>query len=224
MDNSPIYPANKPFAPRFNLYFFGGIDLLVAIFFGIIAYTSLDTAPEVSDARLEKEAVRGPKDAKVRIVEYGAYGCVICRRTHQSGIVEDVLELYGDQVSFTFRNYPIRVKHDPLAAEAAQCALDQGDSAFWTFHNALYALSNADFRSYTEIAPYVTLAEENGLDADALENCLDNATHKRTVEHWDEYGDSINLPGVPTFFVNGRRLNNPSELETAISEALAEAN
>lgn len=220
MDNTPIYPSKKPFAPRFNLYFFGAIALIAAVFIGGVVYASLDSSPEVSETRLKQEAVRGAKEARVQIVEYGAYGCITCRRTHQSGIVEDVLELYGDEVSFTFRNYPIRVKHDPLAAEAAQCVLDQGDDAFWTFHNALYELSDADFRAYTEIRPYVTLAGENGLDADALQACLENETHRRTVEHWDDYGDSINLPGVPTFFVNGRRLNNASELQAAVEEAM----
>jgi protein-disulfide isomerase len=198
----------------------GAIGLLVLL--AVSGITVQNRPPEVSDERLALEAHLGNANAAVEVIEYGAYGCHTCRATHQQGIVETLLASYGDQLRFTFRNWPvISPQNDPLAAEAAQCALDQSPQAFWQYHDALYDLSNRDYGQYQDRADFTNLAESIGLDAQALGDCLGQDTHQRTVDHWKEEADGLNLPGTPTFFVNGRRVNDPTQLEAIIQEALA---
>jgi hypothetical protein len=52
--------------------------------------------------------------------------------------LEEMIENdYAEQVNFVFVNFPVISINDPISAEAAQCALDEGQDAFWTFHNSI---------------------------------------------------------------------------------------
>lgn len=201
-------------------FMIGGIGAILLAVAGVAVFLSLTDTPEVAEARLNQEAIRGTKDAPVQIIEYASYGCQACRAVHHNGILDNIIERYGDRVELVFRNAPIIGPNDRIAAEAAQCALDQGDAAFWTFHNALYDLSDSAFEEYSDKKDYVELAGEIGLDSSSLQACLDHKTHRRTVDHWYEASRRANVNGTPTFFVNGRRLNSPTDLQSAVETAL----
>ena len=90
-------------------------------------------------ARLELDPILGDPDAPVTLIEYGAYGCHACKYWHEEGIVEALLEEFEGQVNFVYRDIPIIVPpYSQMAAEIAQCALDQGNEQFWTMHDAIY--------------------------------------------------------------------------------------
>lgn len=216
MSTSELKPSPMPYK------WYAGGAIVVIVLLVVIAITVRNDAPEVAEARLSLEASLGSPEAQVQIVEYGAYGCHTCRAIHQSQIVENLLADYGDDVQFTFRNWPvISPQNDPLAAQAAQCALDQSQEAFWQYHNALYDLSNGEYREHQAIGDFVALADKIGLDDQAIQTCLEDHTHDRTVDHWKSVGDDLNLPGTPTFFVNGQRVNSPAQLADFVQEALA---
>jgi len=202
------------------LWYLGALALIIGVG-SYVAFTLLNQDPPVAEDRLVQEAFLGQAEAPVEIIEYGAYGCHSCRQVHQSGVLRQALEQYEGEVRFVFRNYPvISPNNDPLAAEAAQCALDQGDEAFWAYHEALFDLSDAAYAQHDTNAEFVKMAEVAGIDAKALEVCLEEHTHDATVSHWRNLADDLNLLGTPTFFVNGRRLNDPSQLDEFISQAL----
>ena len=71
------------------------------------------------------------------IIEYGDFGCPTCRGWEQAGVLKQIVATYGDQVHFVWRDYPIITAQSPQAAEAGQCAFDQGK--FWQYHDLLYA-------------------------------------------------------------------------------------
>ena len=90
-------------------------------------------------SRLELDPILGNPDAPVTLIEYGAYGCHACKFWHEEGIVETLLEEFGGQVNFVYRDLPIIVPpYSQRAAEVAQCALDQGNEQFWTMHDAIF--------------------------------------------------------------------------------------
>ena len=97
-----------------------------------------------------------------------------------------------------FRHFPLaRHAEAPKAAEAAECARDQG--RFWEMHDALFAdaekLGEADLKRH---------ARAIGLDGAAFDGCLDGGRHRarwqRDLADAQSYGGS----GTPMFFVNGR--------------------
>lgn len=142
----------------------------------------------------------GPADAPVQIVEYGDFGCPACRDWHSRGIKEQLLATYGDQISFEFRHFPVITAQSPQAAEAAQCAAEQG--RFWEYHDYLYetaapgALNNADLKAY---------AAAVGLEAERFATCLDDGRFAGQVQRDWRAAQRAGARGTPTFFVNGRQ-------------------
>lgn len=215
--NPPSRRATSQGQPRWVL---GGLVILVAgvVLFAILSNAG-EAAPEAVAERLTLDPVLGDPNAPVTIVEYGAYGCSACRAWHRSGIIEQILAEYPGQVKLIYRDFPvIAPSYSRMAARTAQCALDQGNDAFWAYHNALFTL--ADARSSQ--ADLIRLGEQVGLDVAALQACVDSNTHVATVQYDEDRGNKLGLQGTPAFFVNGQLLYfaSPSGLREAIEQAL----
>ena len=121
--------------PRLGWVTLGGIGVVVIII-GTLLLWPRSEARSVDAARLVDDPALGPTTAKVTIIEYGDFGCPTCRAWHRAGILDQVLAQYGDQVRFLWRDFPVITPQSPKAAEAGQCAYDQGK--FWDYHDLLY--------------------------------------------------------------------------------------
>lgn len=86
------------------------------------------------------------------------------------------------------------------AAEAAQCANDQGK--FWEYHDKIFAnqrsLEEADLKRY---------AAEINLDVNAFNDCLSSGKFKSQIMQDQREGQQAGVTGTPAFFVNGRFLS-----------------
>ena len=196
----------------------GLLAVILALFAGFFSWGILANPPEVSDARMEREAILGPPSASVQIIEYSAYGCFFCKALHDSGEIEHLIETYDD-VQYIFRNVPLITENDRLGAEVAQCALDQGDEAFWAIHSAIFALTTEEFVDASE-SDLIELGGEVGANTAALEICMRENRHEVTVDHWENEGRRAQITSTPTLFVNGQRVDRAS-LEAAVQAALA---
>jgi protein-disulfide isomerase len=169
----------------------------------------------VSPERLNDDPFLGAADAPVTIVEYGDFGCPSCRAWHNAGILDMVLATYGDQVRFVWRDFPIITAFSPEAAQAAQCAYDQGH--FWEYHDFLFERANSlrvgDLKNY---------AGELGMDRATFDQCLDSGQHQATVEKDLEDAFERRLPGTPSFLVNDQPLAGPPNFQTL--QQIIEAN
>ena len=156
-------------------------------------------AGEARLVRVETEGrpSRGSADAAVVIVEFTDYACPFCRR-HADSTLTPLLRQYGDRIRYVVRNYPIPSLHPdaPAAAEAAECAADQG--RFWPYHDRLFQLPGHDRASL------VSLAREVGLDGRRFARCLDSGEKAAVVARDMRDGAAAGVTGTPTFFVNGR--------------------
>ncbi|MGB7094974.1 MAG: thioredoxin domain-containing protein [Anaerolineales bacterium] len=169
----------------------------------------------VSPDRLNDDPFLGADDAQVTIIEYGDFGCPSCRAWHNAGILDQILATYGDQVRFVWRDFPVITAFSPEAAQAAQCAYDQGH--FWEYHDLLFeraaSLRVGDLKSY---------ANELGLDRASFDRCLDSEQHRATVEKDLEEAFERRLPGTPSFLINEQPLAGPPNFQTL--QSLIEAN
>jgi protein-disulfide isomerase len=199
------------------------IVLLSLILLSAFAYFILNPSDTsiITQERLELDPYLGNPNAPVTITEYAAYGCDSCRRWHQAGIVEQILSEFPNQVKFIYRDIPIILPSwSQEMAEVAQCALDQGQDAFWVMHDALY-IETILGRTTQEQA--VQLGINLGLDADALQICVENDTHAQTVRYDMQRPEALGIRGVPTWFVNGQLIYNasPSQLREMINIELS---
>ena len=109
----------------------------------------------------ERDHTRGPQSAEVSLVEYGDFECPYCRAAEP--IVAGLIEALGDQLSVTFRHFPLSQVHPHArhAAEVAEAAAAQGK--FWEMHDTLFARQDA--LDDTDLLKY---AAELSLDSDRV--------------------------------------------------------
>ncbi|MBX3047482.1 MAG: DsbA family protein [Anaerolineales bacterium] len=143
------------------------------------------------------DPVFGPADAPVTIVEFADFQCPYCVR-HFEQTHPLIVEQYGDQVRFVFKNYPLRSIHPDAdaAAQAAECAQEQGK--FWEYHDLLFGGTLGLGRE-----AYAGYADQLGLDADALLTCLDEGRYAESVQRDYELAQQLGVSSTPTFFING---------------------
>ena len=149
---------------------------------------------------------RGPEHAPVTIVEFSEFQCPFCRRV--SPTVREVEERYKGRVRLVFRHFPLsRHKDAPKAAEASECARDEG--RFWEMHDRLFA--NAEKLSVSDLKQH---ARAIGLDGAAFDACLDSGRRadrwRRDLADAQSYGAS----GTPMFFINGRLVTGAQPFDT----------
>jgi protein-disulfide isomerase len=67
---------------------------------------------------------------------------------------------------------------------------------------------------------FASLAEELGMDGTALSACLSSDQYQQHIESAFQSAIQANVPGTPTFIVNGRQVD-ATQLTAAIDAALA---
>lgn len=185
-----------------------GYSALALIVFAAVYWNlSRPKAQPLDEARLASNPTVGSVSAKVVITEYGDFGCSACRGWHNAGIMEQILAEYGNQVQFVWKDFPVITAQSPKAAEAGQCAFDQGK--FWEYHDYIYenvyALGVDELKSY---------AAQLGLDTEKFNQCLDSGQNRAKVEQsLNEAQREYAFPGTPSFLVNGRKLIGPPTFE-----------
>jgi protein-disulfide isomerase len=178
---------------------------LIVVAVAIFALTRPHAEP-LSAARLAADPAYGVETARVTIIEYSDYGCPSCQDWHNAGILQRLRDTYGDQVRFVWKDFPVITAASPKAAEAGQCAFDQGK--FWEYHDLLYekspAISVRDLKAY---------ASQLGLDTAKFDNCLDSGQNAAKVEQSTNEGYRYGFNGAPAFVVNGQKLVGPPSFE-----------
>ncbi|HSN14471.1 MAG TPA: thioredoxin domain-containing protein [Anaeromyxobacteraceae bacterium] len=148
---------------------------------------------------------KGPEAAPVTIVEFSDYECPFCVRAEPT--VRQVLADYPNKIRLVYRDYPLPMHSKaPKAAEAAQCAGDQGK--YWEMHDRLFAangkLDVPDMKGY---------AKEVGLDEKKFDACLDSGEKAKVVDMHRKAGEEAGVNGTPAFFINGRLISGAQPLD-----------
>ena len=140
---------------------------------------------------------RGNSASGVTVVEFGDLQCSACRVAQES--VRETRALYGDQVEFVFRHFPLPAIHAFAwkAAEASECAAEQGK--FWEAVD--YFFDHQNDLSPPALKRY---AGAIGLDASRFEKCLDSGTMSARVARDLEDARALGLKLAPTFVIQGQ--------------------
>jgi protein-disulfide isomerase len=140
----------------------------------------------------------GPANAPVKIEEYGDFGCPTCRAWYMSDALSRLRSEYGDKIQFIWHDYPIITAESPRAAEAGQCAYDQGK--FWEYHDYLYAHPEDLYGDGLK-----TAAAKLQLDTQVFGQCLDFHKYTAQINQDLQDGKQLKLIGTPTFIINNKR-------------------
>jgi protein-disulfide isomerase len=147
----------------------------------------------------------GPESSPVTIVEFSDFQCPFCSRAATA--TSQLKKTYGDKVRFVFRQFPLSFHQNAnLAAQASLAANAQGK--FWEFHDKLFA-----DQSKLERPALEATAKSIGLDMTAFKKALDDKTYEAAVAADMKLGEEVAVDGTPTMFLNGKRVQDPTNFE-----------
>lgn len=157
---------------------------------------------------------KGPKDAKVTIVEFSDFQCPYCSKGR--AVMEQVVQKYGNKVRLVFRDYPLPShKKAQKAAEAGQCAHVQGK--FWPMHDWMF-----DHQGNLDVDSLKQAARTLGLDSGTFDKCLDSGAMAGVVTASLQAGEEAGVKGTPAFFVNGLFISGAQPLDVFVEKIDAE--
>jgi len=166
---------------------------------------------------------KGSPDAPLKIVEYADFACSHCADFAQSLDALAPVYIETGKMQVVFRNFAFLTPESEPAAQAVECALDQGADKFWAYHDLLFsmqgrggaALSNTSLKAY---------AGQLKLDTTAFDKCLDSGAKAAVVEADHQDGVSKGVTGTPTWFINGEVMPGAlpeNELRQVFDQALS---
>ena len=127
------------------------------------------------------------------------------------------------KVRYVFKYYPFLGDESYYAAEAAECASDQGK--FWEYHDLLFSRWQGEGVGTFLPDPLKAYAAELSLDTQAFAACLDSRRHEATALADKRDGAQAGVKYTPTLFLNGQVISpmrDYEDLKTKIEEALNE--
>ena len=156
----------------------------------------------------DEDAVLGPEDAKLTIIEYSDFQCPYCAQTY--AVLDELIKNYPDDVRLVFRHLPLSSIHPNanLASQATEAAGLQGK--FWEMYAILFeeqaswsSLSTEDFTTWLA-------AQADTLEMDATQFTTDLTSEAVVTKVSDSYtkATSVGLSSTPTLFVNGNYMGN----------------
>lgn len=156
----------------------------------------------------------GNASASAYLVEFSDFQCPACRAF--APVVNELVTKYSDKLFFVYRHFPLS-KHEfaKPAAMAAEAAGVQGK--FWEMAKLLF--ENQDRFSEEQ---WGSLADELKLNRKEFDQAMNSETLKAKIDHDQTDGIRLGLPGTPSFFLNGVRLEIaiPLDLTKAVEKAV----
>ena len=185
------------------------ILLLMAYYF--YATNNTPAAPKGELIISETDHVRGALDGTVTLVEFGDFQCPAC--ASYEPIVQQVLKDNPKNLKFVFKHFPLYQIHRNaiLSAKASEAAGLQG--TFWEMHDLLYLNQKEWAENLKSREVILSYASKLNLDVKKFSQDLDNKSIEDKI--MAEYKEGVNLgvQGTPTFFLNGKKINNPRSIE-----------
>jgi protein-disulfide isomerase len=195
-----------------------------AIFIIIVALVVWGLIAAQSKANREQQAIvlptqiatstdhiKGNATAPITLVEYGDFQCPACAMYHP--VVAKILAEYGpNSVRFVFRHFPLSGHANAFpAAQAAEAASNQGK--FWEMYDALYGRYDEWVKATDPKAVFAVFAKDIGLDLVQFSADYDSDAVKEKVTNDYKGGSAGGINSTPSFFINGKKINNPDTYE-----------
>jgi protein-disulfide isomerase len=141
----------------------------------------------------------GNKNGKVILIEYADFQCPACGTYYQ--VVKKILQNYGNQVEFVYRNFPLTMHQNAKpAAYAAYSAFKQGK--FAEMEDLLYSNQSAWSSSDNPAAIFKQYAERIGLNINQYDKDFSSDDTKKFIAGQGKAAEALGIDSTPSFFVN----------------------
>jgi protein-disulfide isomerase len=125
------------------------------------------------------------------------------------------------KVRFVFRHLAFLGQESIWAAEASECANEQGH--FWDYYDKLFAEQTGENVGTFVRDNLKRFAADLGLDTQQFNQCLDSDKYLSKVQQEGAEAQRLGIRSTPSILVNGQLINNGSDyqvLQAAIQAAL----
>lgn len=163
-----------------------------------------------------KDVIIGDPKALITIMQFIDYESEKTAQAHE--ITKKIMDAYNGEVNLNLRHFPLMRIHQKAlkAAEAAVGAAQEGK--FFEMHEMM--IHN---RKHLGIISLKSYAKEIGITNKSFLNNLINGKYGLFVRDDLKYGIELGVKEVPTFFINGKKLEEDVTVEllsNKINEAL----
>lgn len=196
------------------------VIVLLLAYYVVATPSSSDTSAPQDITITKTDHVRGAQDGILTLVVFGDFQCPACAA--YDPLVRQAVEDNKKIVKFVFKQFPLTQIHQNalLAAKATEAAGLQGK--FWEMHDMLYD-KQKDWSEGMNAHDFImTYATTLGLDTKKFSEDLNSKAIEDKIFAEYKEGIRLNVQGTPTFFLNGKKIDNPQSLE-AFNKLILEA-
>jgi len=160
----------------------------------------------------------GPENARVTIVVFSDFECPYCKAMAET-MRENIPRFYPNDVRVIFLDFPLSShRWARAAAEAAHCLGEQKATAFWAFHDWIFAhqqeVTDAKQPEGSIELQAAEIARQQGIDEAAVHHCVETHSAADAVNSSVRLGRELGITQTPTLFVNGRMISGAVSWET----------
>ena len=166
------------------------------------------TEIDVSDAR-----ARGPENAPVVIVQFTSLASRNAARSAKK--IDRLRAKYPGKIRQVHRHF-LRDRDEAGLAAARIATVAQSESAFWTFHDEIFAA-----QSPLSVEKLLEVAKRAGIPESDARAALDETASLTAVKRDIDAGNDAGVPREPSLFINGRFISGLSPYDE-ISEIVAD--
>jgi protein-disulfide isomerase len=115
------------------------------------------------------------------------------------------------EVRFGYWNFAFLGDESKWAAEAAECANDQGK--YWEYHDLLWEKQNGENKGTFSKENLKAFANQLGLNAGQFNECLDSGKYTQLIATDTQVGQQIGVQSTPSFVLNGTPIVGAQPIE-----------
>ncbi len=185
----------------------GGLIIVFGAVFFISQNSNDNKTSDTQNGTPPTNHVIGSTSSGVTLMEYGDYQCPVCGLYYQP--VKDAVDSFKDEAQFQYRHLPLVGPHPNAfaAARAAEAASIQ--NKFWEMHDKLLLNQSSWSSSTKPLEFFKAYARDLGLDVTKFEkDYASTLVNDRINADVAEFGKTNQQQGTPTFFINGKHINN----------------
>jgi protein-disulfide isomerase len=161
------------------------------------------------------ERALGPAEAPVTVVEYASMSCPHCA-AFELTVLPELKTKYIDsgKIRFIFREFPHNNPGYPPAM-VARCA---PEGRFFEVVHAYFEKQEEWLSSADIMQSIRAIAKEHGFTDQSFDACVANQALFEALKESRDRGAGFGVQGTPSFFINGKKLEDAPTLENLSRE------
>ena len=194
----------------------GIIAVTFATLWGLIAL--VNNSPASSTPQVETPKAVSSRDitlgiasnAKVTLIEYADFQCPAC--SVLAPFVKQLNKEFGNNLLIAYRFFPLNAHQNAMpSAQAAFAAYKQ--NKFWEMSELIYQNQDSWTNAGNAQQIFTDYAKKLNLNIDKFTSNYNEESTKKFINDETKEGLSIGITYTPSFFVNGKLIQNPQNYE-----------